>query len=795
MKNLLKIENIIFIMLLSILVFSISFEYSSKKEAYLDEKIYDLQLQYNAKLISNKELVNAILSGITEDTQLIKLVDEANKNINKDANRNFLLNKYKERYEKMKEQGVLQFHIHLANGESYLRLHKPKKYGDQLLGFRESVKNVIQTQKPSFGLEIGKYFEGFRYVFPLFYEGKYVGSMESSIKSEQLIKQLTESLDAHYSLIIKASLVNKVVDKLHIKNQFHPFCADKDYYMSNSVHDSKLLRNSNIASIKDTIQKNLKMGKPFVGITNDINNKTTLAVFIPIEDIGHKKAGYIFSIRDGSTIDEIFYSQLIKFIVAVLLLSLVFHFYRQGKQKTNTIEQLNRAIDRTTLVSKTDTKGKITYANDAFVALSGFTRKELLGKPHNIVRHEETPKEVFKEMWETIQHKKIWHGSLKNRIKDDGSYTVDATILPITDVNDDIIEYIAIRHDITELENYKELLKNQLVDTSKSLSETVNYTSQYEEAINSSTAILKTDTKNIITFANEQFCKVSGYSIEELVGINCETLRCEDHVQSGDCDQVSDRLSKRQIATIVFTNVDKNAKNYTIDTVIFPISDVHGDIIEHLHVMHDISEIVNLSHEIEETQREVVFRMGAIGETRSKETGNHVKRVAEYSKLLGTLYGLSKDDAELLKQASPMHDIGKVGIPDAVLNKPGSLDANEWKIMQTHSELGYEMLKHSERPILKAAATVANEHHEKWDGSGYPNGLEKEDIHIYGRITAVADVFDALGSDRCYKEAWPLEKILNLFKEESGKHFDPQLVEYFLSNLDQFLEIRDQFKD
>ncbi|MDQ7044069.1 MAG: HD domain-containing protein, partial [Sulfurimonas sp.] len=399
------------------------------------------------------------------------------------------------------------------------------------------------------------------------------------------------------------------------------------------------------------------------------------------------------------------------------------------------------------------------------------------------------------EMWKSIQNKKVWHGSLKNRIKNGGSYTVDATILPIVDINDNIVEYIAIRHDITELENYKELLKNQLVDTSKSLSHTINYMSQYEEAINNSVAILKTDTQNIITFANNQFCKISGYSIEELVGLNCETLRSEKHIKNDDCKKISYKLSKGEIATFLFTNVDKNDKRYTIDTIIYPVSNVDGEIIEHLHVMHDITEIINLSKEIEETQREVVFRMGAIGETRSKETGNHVKRVAEYSKLLGILHGLSSEEAELLKQASPMHDIGKVGIPDAVLNKPGSLNPQEWKVMQTHAQLGYEMLKHSQRPILKAAATVANEHHEKWDGSGYPSGLKKENIHLYGRITAVADVFDALGSDRCYKRAWPLEKILKMFKEESGIHFDPKLIELFLNNLDQFLAIRDKFKD
>jgi response regulator RpfG family c-di-GMP phosphodiesterase len=206
-------------------------------------------------------------------------------------------------------------------------------------------------------------------------------------------------------------------------------------------------------------------------------------------------------------------------------------------------------------------------------------------------------------------------------------------------------------------------------------------------------------------------------------------------------------------------------------------------------------EITKLNQEIEKTQKEVVFTMGAIGESRSKETGNHVKRVAEYSKLLALYYGLDTKEAEMLKQASPMHDIGKVAIPDAILNKPGRFDEAEREIMNTHAALGYEMLKHSNRPLLKMAAIVANQHHEKWDGSGYPKGLSGEDIHIYGRITALADVFDALGSDRVYKQAWNDEKIFNLFKEERAKHFDPKLVDIFFEHLDEFLKIRETLKD
>ena len=208
-----------------------------------------------------------------------------------------------------------------------------------------------------------------------------------------------------------------------------------------------------------------------------------------------------------------------------------------------------------------------------------------------------------------------------------------------------------------------------------------------------------------------------------------------------------------------------------------------------------LNEIYALNKEIEDTQKEVISTMGAIGERRSKETGNHVKRVAQYSYLLAVHYGLSKEEAELLKLASPMHDIGKVAIPDAVLNKPGRFNEEEREIMNSHPKLGYDMLCNSERAVMRAAATVAYEHHEKWDGTGYPRGLVGEDIHIYGRITAVADVFDALGSPRVYKEAWSDEKIWNFLKEGRNTQFDARLIDIFFDNLDEFLAVREEYKD
>lgn len=206
-------------------------------------------------------------------------------------------------------------------------------------------------------------------------------------------------------------------------------------------------------------------------------------------------------------------------------------------------------------------------------------------------------------------------------------------------------------------------------------------------------------------------------------------------------------------------------------------------------------ESAMLSQEIEETQKEIIFTMGEIGESRSKETGNHVKRVAEYSYIIARGLGMSEEEAELLKIASPMHDIGKVSIPDAVLKKPGKLTDEEFDIIKSHANTGYNLLKNSTRRILKTAAIVAHQHHEKWNGRGYPGGLIKEEIHIYGRITAIADVFDALGSDRVYKKAWELDRILNLFKEEKGQHFDPAVVDVFLKVLPDILKIRDEYSD
>jgi len=251
---------------------------------------------------------------------------------------------------------------------------------------------------------------------------------------------------------------------------------------------------------------------------------------------------------------------------------------------------------------------------------------------------------------------------------------------------------------------------------------------------------------------------------------------------------------------IIIQNIDKIENGKYDQTTILNRPDELGEISLAMKNMagsikDGIHQIESLSDEIINTQKEIIYTMGEIAETRSKETGNHVKRVAEYSKILALKLGLSLENAEMLKLASPMHDIGKVGIPDEILNKPGKLTPDEFEIMKTHAQMGYDMLKHSNKPILQAAAIVSKEHHEKYNGKGYPRGLKGEDIHIFARITAVADVFDALGSDRVYKKAWEDEKIFELFNSEKGEHFDPKVITAFFDSLDEIKIIRERFKD
>jgi len=205
--------------------------------------------------------------------------------------------------------------------------------------------------------------------------------------------------------------------------------------------------------------------------------------------------------------------------------------------------------------------------------------------------------------------------------------------------------------------------------------------------------------------------------------------------------------------------------------------------------------IKKATEELRQQEREALLLLSKAAEYRDPETGAHLNRMSLYSKIIARNLGFGEEEQEIMLEASPMHDVGKVGTPDHILLKPGKLDPDEFEIMKQHASYGYDILKQGSSRLMQVAAEIAVTHHEKFNGRGYPLGLKGEDIPLRGRIVAVADVFDALTSERPYKKAWPLQEALDLLRRESGEHFDPQCVDAFLTSLDEVQEIMVQYHE
>ncbi|WP_415397665.1 HD domain-containing phosphohydrolase [Sulfurimonas sp. CS5] len=324
------------------------------------------------------------------------------------------------------------------------------------------------------------------------------------------------------------------------------------------------------------------------------------------------------------------------------------------------------------------------------------------------------------------------------------------------------------------------------------VNETKALLEQYKLAVDASAAVSKADLEGNIIYVNNRFCELTKYPRQELIGKNHRIFRSPD---------VSDEIYKSMWETItskktwngLVKNVAKDGSNYYFESTIFPILNYSNEIIEYISIRTDITKEIELQNDIVATQEEVLHTLGELGEWRSKETGDHVNRVSLISELLAKAYGSTDEDVALLKMASPMHDIGKVIIPDAILLKPGKLTLEEFEIMKNHTTFGWEIFNKSKHQLLQAAALISYQHHEKWDGTGYPRGLSGEEIHVFGRITAIADVFDALTNDRVYKKAWSIEDTIQYIISQKGTAFEPKLVDLLIKNLDEVLKIKQKY--
>ncbi|PLY07256.1 MAG: response regulator receiver protein [Arcobacter sp.] len=609
------------------------------------------------------------------------------------------------------------------------------------------------------------------------------------------IEDITNTIEKLEKNKLKTILI--VDDSKIIQYQLQDILSNRHYKIelaSDTKEAYKIIQEKKINLILLDVQLKNSNGIEFLKKNKlEIINKKKIPVLIIS---GHVDSTIIREGLKNGAVDVIKKPYIFEEII--LKVDLWIDYKRKEEEIQNSTKLLNQykeTVDRSSLVYKTDPKGNIIYVNEEFCKISEYTKNELLGKKLDILRDTEMKKDFFNNLWSSINEKKrAWKGKIKNKTKSGKYFWVNTIINPIFNTQNELVECIAISTNITQNELINNYFKDQLSSSNQNLEYAMNKTEEYKKAMYKSNIVSIADLNGKITFVNEQFCKISEYSEDELLGNSHSIVRHED-MDNHIFKELWKTIKEGRTWNGIIKNCSKTGRTYWVDTTIVPIKDKNENIIEYMSIRNDLTELFELHKEIEETQKEIIYRMGEIGETRSNETGQHVKRVALYSKLLATYYGLNEEKIDLLFTASPMHDIGKVGIPDSILKKPGKLTDNEFEFMKKHAELGYNILKNSKRKVLKAAAIVSYEHHEKWDGTGYPRGKKGEEIHIFGRITAIADVFDALASDRCYKKAWEDEKIFKLFEDEKGKSFEPKLIDLLFENKDKFIEIREQYKD
>ncbi len=461
---------------------------------------------------------------------------------------------------------------------------------------------------------------------------------------------------------------------------------------------------------------------------------------------------------------------------------------RAAEQNHKLLEQYKQLVDEKAIVVKMDVNGDITYVNPHFCELTGYSETELIGQHYLFNSYKHDQQDILNELKQAVLTNKKWQGILKKTTKSGAIYVVDVSVIAIVTDNK-IDEFVSLMVDVTEIyEKFERLSFNLKQD----LNEKKHYLHEYEQAIEIGTSLCVIDTEGIIISANKNFSSTLNYTPEELIG---QSL-CDLVLDCGDFkDRVLNKVQNQGYSSRIIKIEGKGGFKRTLSTIIVGIHNQDGDIHSLMSLSHDISETIQLNEDIIDNQKDLIYVLGEVVENRSQETGSHIKRVALISEFLARKYGLSDEYAIMIKVASPLHDVGKIGIPDAILNKPGRLSTAEFEQMQRHADLGFQLLNKLDKPLIRMAATIAHEHHEYYNGTGYPAGLIGEHIAIEARIVALVDVFDALSSRRVYKEPWSDEAIIEYFINNKAIQFDPELVDLFIDNIDEILQIRNQFKE
>lgn len=460
---------------------------------------------------------------------------------------------------------------------------------------------------------------------------------------------------------------------------------------------------------------------------------------------------------------------------------------RETRQSNRLLEQYKHLVDEMAVVVKFDLQGNMTYVNRHYCALSGYAESEVLGRHFLSNVADNDAKTLFANMRTALSNLRRWSGLLKQRDRAGETYVVDVNVIAVSNADDQLEEYLALMVDMTEIYEKFERLS---ISLKQDLDEQQHFLREYERALDVGTSLCIIDVDGNIISTNRNFSTSLHFEQSELLGRYFFDLTSngEDLKQ-----RVLSKVAEHGFSNRVIKMTGKDGIQRTLSTVIVGIQNKGGDMHSLMSLSQDISDTLQLSEDIIENQKDLIYVLGEVVENRSEETGQHIKRVALISEFLARKYGLSDEHSAMIKIASPLHDIGKIGIPDDILNKPGKLSGEELRKMQSHAYRGFSLLNKLDRPLIKMAATIAHQHHEHYNGQGYPMGLSGEHIAIEARIVSLVDVFDALSSRRVYKEPWPDDKIIEYLKANRGQQFDPELVDLFISNFAGVLEIRRQY--
>ena len=434
--------------------------YNSNTNEYIRENVHGFdQRMENFQLMQQKMMDNyyALFLDSPEVTAIMEKASTADAEGQK-VLRAELMGDTAQMFASLKDFDVRLLFFHLPGQISFLRLHKPEKFGDSLTKARPSVVQAQKTRRKLVAFETGKLFDGFRTIYPLFHQGRFVGTVEIAYPFAALKNQALRQVTGAYTFLVKRSLQESKSKAPVIATYYQDSPFGNQYYEDK---ESALIKGANgfteeelkkiISLNRLKIQAALKQEK-LQGIALPYDGQYALMVLKPVKELGGGHAAYMVEITPNHVFFKNEINQLIEILalVGILLALLMWYFYRY-QRSTIVLSQYKKAIDEDMIVSKTDRTGIITYVNERFIEISGYSEKELLGKPHRLIRHPDTPSEVFKEMWQTIQQGKIWHGTIQNRRKDGSAYYVNSTIFPILDENGKILEYVGLREDITQL--------------------------------------------------------------------------------------------------------------------------------------------------------------------------------------------------------------------------------------------------------------------------------------------------------------------------------------------------------